>query len=174
MRTGLSGLVTRAFALAACAAIGLSGGCENKGGAKAPPTRVDGGETRSAGPTDPATAGYIASAEQAIRDGDLDKALQEFARAIEVNPNSTTAHLGMADIYRMKGDYSRAETRYARASALEPRNFDAQYFHGLMLHLLDRLPDAIQAYIRALTLRPTDFKANPMNAAANDVPALTN
>lgn len=161
MRTGLSGLGARAIALAACAAIGLSGGCESKGGGKTSPTRVDtGGETRSAAPNDPQTAGYIASAEQAIRDGDLDKALQEFARAIEVNPNSTTAHLGMADIYRMKGDYTRAEARYAKASALEPKNFDAQYFHGLMLHLLDRLPDAIQAYIRALTLRPNDFKAN--------------
>ena len=72
MRTGLSELGTRALALAACAAIGVSGGCESKGGGKTSPTRVDSaGETRSAAPSDPATAGYIASAEQAIRDGYL-------------------------------------------------------------------------------------------------------
>ncbi len=102
----------------------------------------------------------LASAEQAVRDGDIDRALVEFERAIEVNPTLTAAHLGMADIYRMRQDYARAEARYATAARIEPRNFDAQYFHGLMLHLLDRLPEAIQAYLRALTVKPNDFKAN--------------
>ena len=45
--------------------------------------------------------------ETAIRDGDTDRALAAFARAIEVNPRLTSAHMGMADIYRMRGDYSR-------------------------------------------------------------------
>ncbi|HVU62784.1 MAG TPA: tetratricopeptide repeat protein [Phycisphaerales bacterium] len=145
---------------AACALIALAGGCENSGKAHAgrsPDTR---GQTTSSEAADPRAVAYVKTAEQAIRDGDLDKALQEFEHAIEVNPNYTEAHLGMADIYRMQGRYDRAEQKYARACQLQPRNFDAQYFHGLMLHLLDRLPEAIQAYIRALAINPSDFKAN--------------
>lgn len=103
---------------------------------------------------------HVATGEQAVRDGDLDRALDEFARALELNPDLTQAHMAMADIYRLKGDYTRAEARYGRSAQLEPKNFDAQYYHGLMLHLLDRLPDAIQAYLRAIGLRPDDFKAN--------------
>jgi tetratricopeptide (TPR) repeat protein len=102
----------------------------------------------------------VAAAEDAIRAGDKERALMEFQRAIEINPNLTTAYMGMADIYRMDHDYSNAEVRYSRAAQLEPRNFDAQFYHGLMLHLLDRVTEAIQSYLRALAVRPDDFRTN--------------
>jgi len=142
------------WAIGACLLVALAGGCGNSGKPKATAKA----ETKSS--EEARASGYVISAEQAVRDGDLDKALAEFSHAIEVNPNMVSAHMGMADIYRMRGDYSRAEQRYARSAQIEPRNFDAQYFHGLMLHLLDRLPEAVQAYLRALGLRPNDFKAN--------------
>lgn len=102
----------------------------------------------------------VASAEAALSRGDKEQALRDFTRAIEVNPRLTSAHMGMADIYRMDGDYSKAERGYRRASEVEPKNFDAQYYHGLMLHVLDRVSEAIQAYLRALAIRPDDFQAN--------------
>lgn len=109
---------------------------------------------------------HVSAAEDAIRAGDKERALIEFQRAIEVNPNLTTAYLGMADIYRMDKDYSNAEVRYARAAQIEPRNFDAQYYHGLMLHLLDRVTEAVQAYLRALAVQPDDFRTNVNLATA--------
>ena len=142
--------------LSLCTAAAMLGACENNGGK----ARTSEKPTVKNTETTAAAAGHVSVAEEAIRNGDLERALAEFAKAIEINPNMTSAHLGMADIYRMQNDYGRAEQRYAKAATLEPKNFDAQYFHGLMLHLLDRLPDAIQAYIRALNLRPNDFKAN--------------
>lgn len=102
----------------------------------------------------------VMAAEDAIRAGDKERALMEFQRAIEINPNLTSAYLGMADIYRGDRDYANAEVRYARAAQVDPRNFDAQYYHGLMLHLLDRLTEAVQSYLRALTVRPDDFQTN--------------
>lgn len=103
---------------------------------------------------------YLVAGESAVRDGDMDRALAAFARAIEVNPRLTSAHMGMADIYRVRGDYNRAEESYGQAAKLQPRSFDPQYYHGLMLHLLDRVSEAVQAYLRALSIRPDDFKTN--------------
>lgn len=103
---------------------------------------------------------WLDAAQTSIRRGDTGRALREFARAIEINPTLVTAHMGMADLYRMEGDFSRAEEGYRSAAAIEPRNFDAQYYHGLMLHLLGRLTESIGAYLRALEVRPDDEQAN--------------
>lgn len=140
----------------AAAAI-LAGGCNSSGKAGVGGAGKPAAETST---RSQAAVGAVASAEQAIRDGDLDRALAEFQRAIQNNPTLTPAHMGMGDIYRMRGDYARAEEKYARSAQIEPKNFDAQYYHGLMLHLLDRLTEAVQAYLRALSVKPNDFKAN--------------
>ncbi len=103
---------------------------------------------------------YLVAGESAVREGDLDRALAAFARAIEVNPRLVSAHMGMADIYRTRGEYIRAEESYSNAARTQPRNFDAQYYHGLMLHLLERVSEAVQAYLRALAVKPDDFRAN--------------
>lgn len=138
-----------------CATLLSTGGCRSTGSSANRSSKTELQAQREAvGGT------YVNSAEQAVRDGDLDRALEEFQKAIEVNPELTTAHIGMADIYRVRGDYTRAEQRYGQAARLQPANFDAQYYHGLMLHLLDRLTDAVQAYLRAIALRPNDYKAN--------------
>jgi len=104
--------------------------------------------------------GHISTAEEAVRLGDKERALIEFQRAIEVNPNLSTAYMGMADIYRMDRDYPNAELRYAQAARVEPKNFDAQFYHGLMLHLMERVTEAVQAYLRALAVKPDDFRTN--------------
>ncbi|MBK9189028.1 MAG: tetratricopeptide repeat protein [Phycisphaerales bacterium] len=92
--------------------------------------------------------------------GDYQRALAEFEKAIESNPTLTVAYMGAGDIYRQQGDYANAESKYSTAAQLEPANFSAQYLHGLTLHLLDRIGDAVRAYLRALTIRPEDFNAN--------------
>lgn len=145
-----------------CLMAGMEG-CGGKNKAKASEAKTSAATGVQGGVTPSQMAistSYVSSAEQAVRDGDLAKALAEFQRAIEVNPNLTSAHLGMGDIYRMKGDYASAEVQYGISARQEPRNFDAQYYHGLMLHLLDRLTEAVQAYLRALAVRPNDFRAN--------------
>lgn len=102
----------------------------------------------------------VSRAEALRRQGMLDKARDEFEKAIAINPNLTVAYLGAGDIYREQGDFKNAENRYSRAAELEPGNFDAQYLHGLTLQLLNRLGEAVRAYLRALTIRPDDFSAN--------------
>jgi tetratricopeptide (TPR) repeat protein len=133
-------------------AAGSMVGCSYSGG-RAP------AESRNA-TAEVAGESLVTSAEAAIRRGDTERALAELARAIEINPTLTRAHMDMGDIYRVSGDYAAAETSYGRAARTEPRNFDAQYYHGLMLQLLDRVTEAIGAYLRALAVKPNDFDAN--------------
>jgi tetratricopeptide (TPR) repeat protein len=87
-------------------------------------------------------------------------ALAEFERAIAINPELTTAYIGMAEIHQRHGNYEQAESSFRRAAEVEPTNFQAHYGQGLMLQLLNRIADAVRAYLRALQLRPTDFDAN--------------
>ena len=153
LRSPLAGSSTLG-SLALCAAVltGLAGCASVPGREAAKPARP--------APTRSTAEVYLVAGEMAVRDGDTDRALAAFARAIEVNPRLTSAHLGMADIYRTRGDYTRAEESYGAAAKVQPRNFDAQYYHGLMLHLLERVSDAVQAYLRALAVKPDDFRAN--------------
>lgn len=104
--------------------------------------------------------------QAALRAGDKERALAEFTKALEVNPNFVPAHMGVGDIYRMDRNWAMAQPSFARAAQLEPSNFDAQYFNGLMLQLLNRVTEAIAAYGRALRLRPDDFNSTLNLSAA--------
>lgn len=140
---------------------GVQGGCWGDGQKAPPPTK------RPAMPSAPDQAkARLATAQQAIRSGEKDRALVEFEKAIEINPNLVPAHLGIADLYRMDRNWAAAEPSYARAAAIEPGNFDAQFLDGLMLQELDRVQEAIQAYSRALRIRADDFRANLHISAA--------
>ncbi|MFN0012295.1 MAG: tetratricopeptide repeat protein [Phycisphaerales bacterium] len=102
----------------------------------------------------------VAQGSASLSRGDREAALAQFAKAIEVNPRLTRAHLGMGDVQRLSGDYAKAESSYSTAAQIEPLNYDAQYLHGLVLHALNRISDAIGAYLRALQIRPESYEAN--------------
>jgi len=112
-------------------------------------------------PLPPADAGIaLENAKSLSAGGDRARALAEFRRAIEINPELTEAYLGAGDLYMEEGDYGSAEPLFAQAAKVEPQSFDAQYKHGLALHLLDRVVEAIGAYVRALRINPNSFEAN--------------
>ncbi len=92
--------------------------------------------------------------------GDRERALAEFQRAIEINPELTEAHLGIGDLLAEANDWYQAEPYYANAARIEPLNYYAQYKHGLALHLLNRVTEAISAYLRAISINPESYEAN--------------
>lgn len=147
-----------AFAFAGLAILPV--GCSSSGGSADGSTEGQKRVSRDQEVLDTAASESITRAEMHKASGDLDAALVEFERAIEVNPDLTVAYLGAGDIYRERGDYPEAEKRYAKAASVEPQNFDAQYLHGLTLQMLNRVTEAVRAYLRALAIRPEDFEAN--------------
>ncbi len=92
--------------------------------------------------------------------GDLAQALALFNQALEADPNSLPAHMGIGGIHESKGDYAKAAEQYEAARAIAPNDFSANYKVGLMYQLLDRLREAVQAYLSALSIKPEDFNAN--------------
>lgn len=139
-----------ALALAACH------GPQGDGGSGTPGNDGAGGMGTVGGPGQD----LVDKGEAAMDAGDNAAALEEFAKAIAINPTLTDAHMGMGDIYRTEGDYNKAEKSYGEAAKLAPKNFDAQYYHGLMLHLLDRVTEAVSSYLKALAVKPEDFQTN--------------
>ena len=86
---------------------------------------------------------------------ELGKALKDFQRAVELNPNLPEAYNGLGFTYRKMGDYSKALANYDQALQLAPKFVDAIEYRGEAYLALDRIDDAKQAY---LTLFAMDRK----------------
>lgn len=95
-----------------------------------------------------------------VRLGDPKTALEEFERAIELNPLLTRAYVGAGDQYMELNDATMAEVRYTEAADLDPNNPRIHFKRGQALQVLGRISDAIRAYLTSLELDPTDAMAN--------------
>jgi tetratricopeptide (TPR) repeat protein len=78
---------------------------------------------------------------------ELAKALKDFQRAVELNPNMPEAYNGLGFTYRKLGDYAKALANYDQALELAPKFLDAIEYRGEAYLALDRLEDAKQAYL---------------------------
>lgn len=152
----------------ACAACllggGLFGGCQSldpaRRGESKPKPMMGPGTTGRAPAVSVGGSSEVNRAQMYVSQGDYQKALEEFEKAIASNPRLTVAYMGAGDIYRQQGDYPNAEKRYATAADLEPANFSAQYLYGLVLQLQQKIGEAVRVYLKALAIRPEDFNAN--------------
>ena len=61
------------------------------------------------------------------RNGELDKAIQNYTKAIELKPNYTEVYYQRGIAYRIKGGYERAIKDYTKVIELKPDYADAYY-----------------------------------------------
>jgi tetratricopeptide (TPR) repeat protein len=78
---------------------------------------------------------------------EYDKALKDFQRAAQQNPEMPQAHNGIGFAYRKLGDYAKALESYDRALQLAPRFPDAIEYRGEAYLALNRIEDAKQSYL---------------------------
>lgn len=97
---------------------------------------------------------------QALAQGQTDTAIQWYLAALDQNPGSTLAHLGLGAAYRTKGDYERGAQAYEAALTLHPNSFEGWYGQGLCWQQADQPTKAITCYLRALAIQPDSFEAN--------------
>jgi len=68
--------------------------------------------------------------------GELDKAIEEYKKAIELNPNYTRAYTNLGTVYLEKKDYDRAIQQFKKV--LELNYFDRKAHYNLGLAYLNK------------------------------------
>jgi eukaryotic-like serine/threonine-protein kinase len=86
-----------------------------------------------------------------------DLALQEFQKALEINPRDADALIGMASTYEHMGRTKDAETNYVRAAALRPDFWDGYNNLGAFYNRQQRYPEAVAEYQRVIALTPDNW-----------------
>lgn len=76
------------------------------------------------------------------RQGAADRAITQFRRSLELNPESAEVWFNLALALQQKGEADLALDAYRRGLDLEPRNSTMRYNAALSLHDLGRIPEA--------------------------------
>ncbi len=91
--------------------------------------------------------------------GKYDLAIQEFHRALELDPRSAEAFQQIARVYESTGRFADAEDNLKKAVALRPDNWDGYNALGSFYTRQSRYPEAADAFRRILDLTPDNAAA---------------
>ena len=106
---------------------------------------------REGGSSDNVTAGITA-----MRNGQLETARGEFAKAVKDDPEAATPHVFLARLARDQGDLATARAELDTALRLEPRNSNALREMGLVLFASRQYDLARRFFVRAVQTNPQD------------------
>ncbi len=106
---------------------------------------------RGGSSTDNVTAGIAA-----MRNGQMETARGEFAKAVREDPNAATPHVFLARLARDQGDLATARAELDTALRLEPRNYNALREMGLVLFANRQYDLARRFFVRAVQANPQD------------------
>jgi cytochrome c-type biogenesis protein CcmH/NrfG len=101
----------------------------------------------------------ITAGIDAMRNGQLERARGEFAKAVKADPNAATPHVFLARLSRDQGDLATARAELDTALRLEPRNAIALREMGLVLFSSRQYDLARRFFIRAVQANPQDRAA---------------
>ena len=86
--------------------------------------------------------------------GKNDLALQEFQKALGINPRDAGALIGLAAVYEKMGRVPDAEANYQRAIALRPDYWEGYSVLGAFYSRQKRVQDSLAQYRRVIELTP--------------------
>jgi len=108
----------------------------------------------SGGGSDNVTTGI-----DAMKNGQLERARGEFAKAVKADPGAATPHVFLARLSRDQGDLATARAELDTALRLEPRNAIALREMGLVLFASRQYDLARRFFIRSVQANPQDRTA---------------
>ncbi|OGK27739.1 hypothetical protein A3D80_04335 [Candidatus Roizmanbacteria bacterium RIFCSPHIGHO2_02_FULL_40_13b] len=91
------------------------------------------------------------------RRADLDRAIIEFKRATELNPNYGDAFHNLANTYQQKQDYKNALKYYQKAISINPNLWQSYQNMARIYFLIQRYSDAEEAIRIAIKINPQDI-----------------
>jgi len=94
------------------------------------------------------------------RMGQLDQAIAQFQRTLEIAPNYAEAHNNLGSTLLLKGQLDEALVQYQNALNIRPSYIDARYNLGNALFQKGRIDEAIGQYQKVLEINPNDFDAH--------------
>jgi eukaryotic-like serine/threonine-protein kinase len=108
---------------------------------------------------DPASAApHVCLGAVAHGTGRFDEAVREFQLALDREPTSDEAYLGLARAQARAGGADAAEATYQRALALRPQYWATHVWLGTFYREHARYPEAVEQYKLALTLTPDNAR----------------
>jgi tetratricopeptide (TPR) repeat protein len=87
-----------------------------------------------------------------VRKGNLDAAIADYNRALEINQRGVGAYQSRGYAYLLKGDLARSIADLDRAIALSPKFADAYTARGLAYHRKGERDRALQDFRQAIDL----------------------
>ena len=98
-------------------------------------------------------------ADALVAAGDDAGALQEYNRAINLDPRQAQAYLGRGYVYEKVGNYEKALEDYSAYLRLQPKDPQGYLIRGMLLEILGRNSLALTDYDTAIGLAPTNAGA---------------
>ena len=98
----------------------------------------------------------IAAGITAMKNGQMETARGEFAKAVKDAPNAATPHVFLARLARDQGDLATARAELDTALRFEPRNYNALREMGLVLFASRQYDLARRFFVRAVQANPQD------------------
>jgi Flp pilus assembly protein TadD len=102
-----------------------------------------------------------------MRNGQLDEAVYNLRRAVEIVPNQPKYLVNLGYAYHRSGDESRALVAYMRALMLDSRHTRARLFSGYAMELLGMQEEARLEFRRVLLQQPEHPGAKKALARVN-------
>ena len=105
---------------------------------------------------DKASIAYTNLGSAYQKTGQLDKAMENYDKAIALDPNDYLAYTNRGVIFDKMGEFDRALESYGKAVISNPGDYKAYFNRGLLYYKMDRITDAIEDFEMALGLNMLD------------------
>jgi len=86
--------------------------------------------------------------------GQVDKAIDEFNRALKLDPQDASTHFGAGLCCYEKGEISRAMEEFGQVLEINPQHLQANYHLGLCYYQKKEFPEALSNFQQAIILDP--------------------
>jgi len=104
----------------------------------------------------PSATDYLKQGVTLFEEGKYEQAIDEYTKAIELDPNLTDAYYNRGLAYLMTKQYDLALADFNKAIELDPKMSTAWSGRGMALAGLGRYKEALEAYDKALEINPND------------------
>ncbi|MGA8572680.1 MAG: tetratricopeptide repeat protein [Desulfobaccales bacterium] len=109
---------------------------------------------------------YLVKGNEQFKAGNLDQAIADYTKALEIDPKLAWAYNNLGAIYVQKDDFDHAMAAYNKALEIDPKQ--AQFYNnrGGAYRELNHYDEAIADFKRALELNPSYANAYYNRAVA--------